>query len=93
MRSDTSQPKTPVSDPEKIIHRRSWKEKKSVCAEIPELSEEYYPSSSSQEIQVENPDSTEENLGYYSDSPPREALEPKRTFVLPLDVKLNKLQK
>ena len=30
----------------------------SVCAEIPEFSVEDYPSSSSQEVQVENPNST-----------------------------------
>ena len=72
MRSDTSQSNTPsVSDPEKIIHRRSWKEKKSAHAKISEFSIEDYPSSSSQEIPVENPDSTEENPEYYSDSPPR----------------------
>ena len=51
----------PVSDPEKIIHRRGWKEKKSTHVEIPEFSQEDYPSSSSQEIPVENPDFTEEN--------------------------------
>ena len=60
-----------MSDPENIIHRRVWKEKKSIRAEIPEYSVEDHPSSSSQEIQVENPDSTEENPKYYSDSPPR----------------------
>ena len=72
LRSDTSQSKTPsVSDPEKIIRRRSWKEKKSVCAEIREFSKEDYPSSSSQEVLVENLDSTVGDIEYYSDSPPR----------------------
>ena len=32
---------------------------------------EGYPSSSEEEVPIENPDSTEENLEYYSDSPPR----------------------
>ena len=72
LRSDTSQSKTPsVSDPEKIIHRRSWKEKKSVRAVIPDVSIEDYPSSSSQEVLEENLDSTVGDTEYYSDSPPR----------------------
>ena len=82
-----------MSDPERIIHRRVWKEKKSVRAEIPELSEEYYPSSSSQEIQVENPNSTEEILNITWIAGLGEALESKRTFVLPLNAKLKKSQK
>ena len=72
LRSDSSKLKTSsVSDPEKIIHRRSWKERQSARAEVPEYFVEDHPSSSSQEIPVENPDSTEENPEYYSDSPPR----------------------
>ena len=63
MRSDTSQKKTPyVSDPEKIIHKRVWKERKSVRAENPEYSVEDYPPSSSQEIRTENPE-------FYSETP------------------------
>ena len=60
-----------MSDPENIIHKRSWKEKKSICAEIPEFSVEDYPSSSSQKVLVENLDSTVGDTKYYSDSPPR----------------------
>ena len=60
-----------MSDPENIIHRRAWKEKKSICAEIPEYFVEDYPSSSSQEIQVENPDSTIGDTEYFLDSPLR----------------------
>ena len=72
LRSDTAQSKTPyVSDPEKIIHKRVWKERKSVSAENPEYSVEYYPPSYSQEIRTEHPDSTEENPEYYLEIPPR----------------------
>ena len=68
-----------MSDPEKIIHKRAWKEKKPARVENPEYSIEDYPSSS-QEIQVENPDSTEENLEYYLDSPPRGSVRIKENF-------------
>ena len=55
MRSDTAQLKTPyVSDPEKIIHKKVWKERKSARAENPECSVEDYPPSSSQEVRTEN---------------------------------------
>ena len=65
LRSDTSQSKTPyVSDPEKIIHKRVWKERKSVRAENPEYSVEDYLPSSSQEIKIENPE-------FYSETPRR----------------------
>ena len=47
-----------MSDPEKIIHKRVWKERKLARAENPEYSIEDYLPSSSQEISVENPDST-----------------------------------
>ena len=60
-----------MSDPEKILHRRSWRERKSVHIEIPEFSLEYFPSSSSQVSQVNGPDSTVGDTDYYSDSPPR----------------------
>ena len=67
-----SQPKTPsVSDPEKIIHRRNWRERKSFHSEIPEFSIEKFSSSSSQVAQVLGPDSTVGDTDYYSDSPPR----------------------
>lgn len=70
--SDTSQPRTPyVSDPEKIIHKRIWKERKSVRAEILEYSVVDCPLSSSQEIRTEHSYSTEENPEYYSEIPPR----------------------
>ena len=65
LRSDTSQSKAPyVSDPEKIIHKRVWKERKSVRAENPEYSVEDYPPSSSQEVRTENPE-------FYSETPRR----------------------
>ena len=65
LRSDTSQLKTPyVSDPEKIIHKIVWKERKSVRAENPEYSVEDYPPSSSQEVRTENPE-------FYSETPRR----------------------
>ena len=60
-----------MPDPENIVHRRISKERQLVYAENPEHSVEDFPSSSSQEIPVENPDFTEENLEYYSDSPPK----------------------
>ena len=60
-----------MSNPKKIIHKRIWKEKKLVRAEIPEFSVEDYPSPSSQEVLVENLDSTVGDIEYYSDSPPR----------------------
>ena len=53
-----------MSDPEKIIHKRVWKERKSACAENPEYSVEYYPPSSSQEVRTENPE-------FYSETPRR----------------------
>ena len=57
LRSDTAQLKTPyVSDPEKIIHKRVWKERKSARAENPEYSVEDYPPSSSQGVRTENPE-------------------------------------
>ena len=69
-----------MSDLDNIIHRRSWKERKSTRAKIPEFFEEDCPSSSSQEIPVGNPDSTEENPEYYSDSPPRGSARTKDNF-------------
>ena len=60
-----------MSDPEKIIHRRSWKERQSVHTEIPESSLEYFSSSSSQVSQVRGPDSTVGDTDYYSNIPPR----------------------
>ena len=53
-----------MSDPEKIIHKRVWKERKSVRVENPEYSVEDYPPSSSQEVRTENP-------GFYSETPRR----------------------
>ena len=83
-----------MSDPEKIIHKRVWKERKSVRAEIPENAVEDYPSSSSQEIPLENPDSAEENPEYYSDIPPRGSARTKENLHLtPRPKKLNKSQK
>ena len=69
-----------MSDPEKIIHKRSWKEKKSVRAEIPEFSVEDYPSSSSQEVLEENLDSIVGDTKFYSDSPPRGSARTKENF-------------
>ena len=69
-----------MSDPEKIIHRRSWRERKSARAEIPEFFEEDFSPSSSQEIPVGCPDSTEENPEYHSDSPPRGSARTKEKF-------------
>ena len=60
-----------MSDPEKIIHKRVWKERKSVCAENPEYSVEDYPPSSSQEIRTEHLDSIKENPEFYSETPRR----------------------
>ena len=60
-----------MSDPEKIIHKIIWKERKSVRAESPEYPVEDYPPSSSQEIRTEHPDSTRENPEYYSETPRR----------------------
>ena len=45
-----------MSNPEKIIHKRVWKERKSARAENPEYSIEYYPPSSSQEVRTKNPE-------------------------------------
>ena len=56
MRSNTSPSKTPVSDPEKIIHKRGWKKKKSVRSENSEYSVEDHPPSSSQEVRTEKPE-------------------------------------
>ena len=53
-----------MSDPEKIIHKRVWKERKSARAENHEYSIEYYPPSSSQEVRTENPE-------FYSETPRR----------------------
>ena len=53
-------------DAEKIIHKRVWKERKSVCAENPEYSIEDCPPSSSQEIRTKNPE-------FYSETPRRES--------------------
>ena len=77
-----SQPKTPlVSDPEKIIHRRNWREIKLVHSEIPEFSIEKFPSSSSQEAQELVPDSTMGDTDYYySDIPPRGGFKNKGNF-------------
>ena len=69
-----------MSDPEKIIHRRNWRERKSVHSEIPELSVEKFPSSSSQVAQVLGPDSTMGDTDYYSDSPPRGGVRVKDDF-------------
>lgn len=58
-------------DPEEIIHRRSWRERKLVHTEIPEFSLDYFSSSSSQVSHVQGPESTVGDTDYYSDSPPR----------------------
>ena len=44
-----------MSDPEKIIHKRVWKERNSARAKNPEYSVEDYPPSSSQGVRTENP--------------------------------------
>ena len=62
------------------MHRRSWRERQSIRAENPEYSVNVFPSSSSQEIPVENPDFIEENPEYYSDSPPRGSASTKENF-------------
>ena len=53
-----------MSDLEKIIHKRVWKERKSIRAENLEYSIEDYPPSSSQEVRTEN-------LEFYSETPHR----------------------
>ena len=84
-----SKPKTPsVSDPNQIIRRRrNWRERKSSRSKIPEVSIEDFPSSSSQETQVPNPDSTVGDTDYYySDSPPREGIRNKNSLHPPPEV-------
>ena len=68
LRSDTSQPRTPsVSDPERILHRRNWRGRPFVHTEIPPLSLEDLPSSSSQVAQWQDSNSALGEAGYYSD--------------------------
>ena len=76
LRSDTSQSKTPsVSDPERILHRRGWRERPPVHTDIPEFSLEnflYLQPSSSQVAQIQSSNPIIRDTGYYSDSPYRE---------------------
>ena len=53
-----------MSDPEKIFHKRGWKEKKSVRSENLEYSVGDFPPSSSQEVRIEKPE-------FYSETPRR----------------------
>ena len=69
-----------MSDPEKILHRRSWREIPSAHTEIHEFSLEEFSSSSSQVSQVQGPDSTMGDTDYYSDSPPRGGVRIKNDF-------------
>ena len=62
-------------------HRRNWRERKLVHSEIPELSIEDSPSSSSQEAQVPDPDSTVGYTDYYySDHSPQGGVQFKNSF-------------
>ena len=59
-----SQLRTPsVSDPEKILHKRNWREKQTAHTDIPIFSLEYSPSSS-QLAQVQGPKITARILEY-----------------------------
>ena len=82
LRSDSSKTKSPsVSDPEQIIHRRNWRERKSARSQIPEVPIEDFPSSSSQDSQLQIPNSTVGDTDYYySDSPPREGIRNKNSL-------------
>ena len=64
LRSDTSQLRTPsVSDPEKILHKRNWKENQTPHTEIPRFSLEDSPSSS-QLAEVPGPETTSRAFEY-----------------------------
>ena len=63
-----------MSDPERILHRRGWRERQSVHTEIPEFSLENFPylqSSSSQVAQIQGSNPIIRDTGYCSESPPR----------------------
>ena len=69
-----------MSDPEKIIHKRNWRERKSAHIEIPELSIENFPVSSSPVAQVLGPNSIVEDTDYPSHSSPRGGVRFKDNF-------------
>ena len=75
-----------MSDLEKIIHRRNWRERKSVHTEISELSVEKFPSSSSQVAQGLVPDSIVGDTDYSSDSSPGGSVRFKDNFHPTLEV-------
>lgn len=63
-----------MSDPENILHKRSWRERQSAYTYIPRFSLEDSPSSS-QLAQDQGPDSTARTLDYTSSSSSLENIE------------------